>query len=543
MANDAVQPFPWAAHLDPHPGGQCSDCDLPGRSGVNGSLRRLMANLAARLATIEPSRIDDAIADGLRELGETLQVDSAVLWSEPAEPGQVVASYHWSRHSQAAPPPLQLPSARSAAWVESADAIWFSGIDEVANAADRDLLEKHGVRSAAWFRMAALDAALGRRGLAVSTTTRERHWSPSVIEYLRLAAAVFSQALMRHETLTALKETSEELERLRQNAKRNSVQTRHSVAALRLSRPIVSESPSVRRALAQVEQVASTPSTVLLLGETGVGKELFAQAIHELSARHKREMIRVSCAAIPSSLIESELFGHERGAFTGAFTRQIGRFEFANHSTLFLDEIGELSPEVQVKLLRVLEQRVIERVGSTHAIDIDVRIIAATHRNLDKAVAEGKFREDLFYRLNVFPIAVPPLRERAEDIPGLVWQFVEEFSKKLAKPIETLSHHSMERLQRYAWPGNVRELRNVIERAVIVADSPRLTVSLPDTGGAGPRLQVLTLDEIQIEHIRATLQSTAWRVRGPGGAAERLGVKPTTLESRMAKYRLTRQQT
>jgi formate hydrogenlyase transcriptional activator len=343
------------------------------------------------------------------------------------------------------------------------------------------------------------------------------------------------------DALTALREACEELRRLREDANHDRVRTPQSVAALRLPRPVVSESAVVSRALAQVQQVASTPSTVLLLGETGVGKELFAQAIHELSARQSRQMIRVSCAAIPSSLIESELFGHERGAFTGALTRQIGRFEFANHSTLFLDEIGELSTEVQIKLLRVLEQRVIERLGSTQPIDIDVRIIAATHRNLEKAVAEGRFREDLFYRLNVFPIVVPPLRERTEDIPGLVWQFVDEFSRKLGKPIESISQQSMQRLQRYSWPGNVRELRNVIERAVIVADSPRLTVSLPDTASTSPRLQILTLDEVQIAHIRATLQSTGWRVRGPGGAAERLGVKPTTLESRMAKFGLTRQ--
>ena len=306
------------------------------------------------------------------------------------------------------------------------------------------------------------------------------------------------------------------------------------------NRPIVSESRAVQRALLQVERVATTPSTVLLLGETGVGKELFAQAIHRLSPRHQRQMVRVSCAAIPSTLIESELFGHERGAFTGAIGRQIGRFEYANHSTLLLDEIGELSAEVQVKLLRVLEERVIERLGSTQSIKIDVRIIAATHRNLEKAVADHTFREDLFYRLNVFPIVIPPLRERLEDLPGLVWQFVNEFSERLGKPIESISPDSMRQLQRHSWPGNVRELRNVVERAVIVATGPVLTIPLPTSSVCRPQQPAWTLREIQSEHIRATLASTCWRIRGAGGAAERLGLKPTTLETRMAKLGIVR---
>jgi transcriptional regulator with GAF, ATPase, and Fis domain len=251
-------------------------------------------------------------------------------------------------------------------------------------------------------------------------------------------------------------------------------------------------------------------------------------------------MIRVSCAAIPSALIESELFGRERGAYTGALTRQIGRFETANQSTLFLDEIGELSVEVQVKLLRVLEERMIERLGSPQPIKVDVRIIAATNRNLEKAVEDKSFREDLFYRLNVFPIVVPPLRERVEDIPGLVWEFVNEFSKSLGKPIESISKESMRQLQLYPWPGNVRELRNVIERAVIIATGPRLTVAMPQPAVGRQPQASSTLKNLEIEHIRATLMSTNWRIRGPGGAAERLGLKPTTLETRMAKLGVTR---
>ena len=301
------------------------------------------------------------------------------------------------------------------------------------------------------------------------------------------------------------------------------------------ARAVIAESAAVRQALEQAERVAPMPSTVLLLGETGVGKEVFAQAIHDMSPRRHRSMVRVSCAAIPATLIESELFGHERGAYTGAVARQVGRFELANQSTLFLDEIGELSADMQVKLLRVLQERVIERLGSTQPVNVDVRIIAATNRDLEKAVQDGTFREDLYYRLNVFPIAIPPLRERLEDIPALAWKFVEEISQALGKSIESIAPESMRHLQAYAWPGNVRELRNIIERAVILADGPRLTVPVPQDNTSRPTRTSLTLRSVQIEHIRATLESTNWRVRGRDGAAERLGLKPTTLETRMAK--------
>jgi transcriptional regulator with GAF, ATPase, and Fis domain len=303
---------------------------------------------------------------------------------------------------------------------------------------------------------------------------------------------------------------------------------------------IVSASRAIREALAQVRLVAPTPSTVLLLGETGVGKEVFAQTIHKLSARQPRQMVKVSCGAIPSALIESELFGRERGAYTGALTRQMGRFEAAHQSTLFLDEIGELPAEVQVKLLRVLQERIIERLGSAQPIKVDVRIIAATNRNLEQAVKDRTFRDDLFYRLNVFPIAVPPLRDRIDDIPGLVWAFVQEFSTAFGKPVESISDESMGQLQGYSWPGNVRELRNVIERAVILSSGPHLSISLPPRAQTRRSTAFMSLREVETEHIRATLESTNWRVRGVAGAAERLGLKPTTLETRMAKLGISR---
>jgi transcriptional regulator with GAF, ATPase, and Fis domain len=303
---------------------------------------------------------------------------------------------------------------------------------------------------------------------------------------------------------------------------------------------VVGRSEAVRRVLTQIEQVAATNSTVLLLGETGTGKELFATQIHQLSARRARAMVRVNCSAIPATLMESELFGREKGAFTGALARQIGRFELADHSTIFLDEIGDLPLDIQVKLLRVLEERQIERLGSPKPIGVDTRIVAATHRNLMQRIAEGAFREDLYYRLNVFPIEVPPLRERGEDIPLLVWRFVEEFSKAFGKPIDVIPPENMAALQHYGWPGNIRELRNVVERAMIVTTGRRLIVPVPPTTTVQSRSSSDKLTDVETGHIRGVLESTGWRIRGAGGAAERLGLRPTTLETRLAKLGLRR---
>jgi transcriptional regulator with GAF, ATPase, and Fis domain len=363
---------------------------------------------------------------------------------------------------------------------------------------------------------------------------------PAIVERLRLVAGVIGQALARRASQLALQTALDELQRLRKRPAEATLEPRRDVKFIGGSRQIVSESAAVRQALAQVEQVAPTPATVLLLGETGTGKEVFAQALHDLSPRHRRPMVVVNCAAIPAALIESELFGRERGAYTGALSRQIGRFETANQSTLFLDEIGDLPAEMQIKLLRVLQERVIERLGSTQPIKVDVRIIAATHRDLEKAVSAGTFREDLFYRLNVFPIIVPPLRDRVSDIPGLVWTFVDEFSRAFGKTIDSVAKENMLELQRYPWPGNVRELRNVVERAVILAAGRQLVIPVPRPTAVPLPPTAMTLATLEVEHIRRVLESTNWRVRGRGGAAERLGLKPTTLESRMARLGVVR---
>ena len=344
----------------------------------------------------------------------------------------------------------------------------------------------------------------------------------------------------RKEAQLAIEKAMLEIRRLREQLRTEAGIIRRDTAVERPDDSIVvGQSIAARRVMEQLEQVAGTDSTVLLLGETGTGKELCATQIHERSLRHGRAMVRVNCAAIPSTLMESELFGREKGAFTGALARQIGRFEVADRSTIFLDEIGDLPSEVQIKLLRVLEERQIERLGSPKVIPVDTRIIAATHRDLEQAMLAETFREDLYYRLNVFPIRVPALRERVEDIPLLVWRFVDEFAKAFGKRIETIGKSNLEALQRYSWPGNIRELRNVVERAIITSAGPRLTIPVPETSSAATRRSIKLVD-VERTHIRRVLESTRWRIRGVGGAAEQLGLKPTTLETRLAKLGLKR---
>jgi formate hydrogenlyase transcriptional activator len=340
-----------------------------------------------------------------------------------------------------------------------------------------------------------------------------------------------------------LRQAMEEIRILKDRFQQENIYLRREIEGHQGLSSIVSRSEVMQRTLRQVEQVAPTPASVLITGETGTGKELMATAIHELSSRRDRTMIRVNCAAIPAALIESELFGREKGAYTGALARQIGRFELASGSTLFLDEIGELPLEAQAKLLRALQEKEIERLGNPRPIKVDVRVIAATNRDLRLEVANGRFREDLFYRLNVFPIHLPPLRERREDLPQLVESFVQEFSETMGKHIDSIAKVSLKELLDYGWPGNIRELRNVIERSVILSQSPSLKIELPSTSSAPiPSLEPspALLTDVERDHILRVLESTGWRIRGPAGAAEILGLKPSTLESRMAKLGIRR---
>ena len=346
-------------------------------------------------------------------------------------------------------------------------------------------------------------------------------------------------ALFANQAAIAIKNAQlfSEVEHLKNQLQAENLYLKEEIKLQHNFEDIIGQSPAITAVLRKVEQVAPTDSTVLIQGETGTGKELVARAIHNLSPRKARPLVRVNCGAIPANLVESELFGHEKGAFTGAVQRRIGRFELADGGTIFLDEIGELSPDTQVKLLRVLQEREFERVGSSRSAKVDVRVIAATNRDLPEAVKAGTFRADLLYRLNVFPIDVPPLRARSSDIPLLVDSLVGKFAKKLGKRLEGPSKDTMERLLRYSWPGNVRELENVFERAAILARGPVIKIddshlrTAPGTLTPGSA----TLQEMERAHVLLALQEVGWVIEGPQGAAVRLGLHPNTLRSRMQK--------
>jgi formate hydrogenlyase transcriptional activator len=338
----------------------------------------------------------------------------------------------------------------------------------------------------------------------------------------------------RRQREEALRRSYEEIKRLKDRLQAESDYLKAEIRVVHPHGEITGQSPAIQKVLSLVEQVAPTDSSVLVRGETGSGKELVAQAIHRQSPRRSHLLVKVNCAALPSGLVESELFGREKGAYTGALTRQVGRFEVADGSTLFLDEIGELSLEAQAKLLRVLETGEFERLGSPRTIKVDVRVIAATNRDLPADIRKGRFREDLYYRLNVFPIRVPPLRERTQDIPLLVWTFIEEFSSRMGKTITRVPRKTMEALQRHPWPGNVRELRNVIEHGAILTTGETLRApTLDDAAPVRPAAPTLAASEREL--ILRVLETARWRIKGPKGAAAALGLHPSTLYNRMKK--------
>lgn len=397
--------------------------------------------------------------------------------------------------------------------------------------ADRRTWEEWGIKS-------VLDVPIVIRGyldyiISANAVNTECDWPVEFIPRLRLLGEIFVSALERKRKELEIRLKLREIEDLKQRLEKENIILR-SERLFAEHTEIIGQGELFKKLMTQARQVAQTESTVLLLGETGTGKELVAQAIHALSRRKDRLMVKVNCASLPAALIENELFGREKGAYTGALTRQMGRFELANGSSLFLDEVAELPLELQSKLLRVLEQGEFERLGSPQTIRVNVRLIAATNRNLIEAVRSGKFREDLYYRLNVFPIHVPPLRERTADIPIMVRTFINEFSSRMGKQISEIPQTTMEALTRYSWPGNVRELRNVIEQAMILSDGRTLEVRIPDERNR-PANSAITLQEAESQHIREALEKSGGRIKGAGGAARMLGLKPSTLYAKMQK--------
>jgi formate hydrogenlyase transcriptional activator len=505
------------------------------------AFERMLADLSARFANIPAERVEPEIQVALTILREFLEFDRSTFGEIQEDGSLVVVSSTAVKGFE--PTPLgQLPGQLT----------WFldrlrAGEIVVTQNAAVDLppeaaAEAEYCRRTGLVSHLAIPLRIGGRvvgAIAFSAFRENRNWPDDLTTRLKLVGEVFAHAVARKREQEKLLAALAEIKLLKERLERENAYLQHA-AQFRQPQGLFSRSPGFRSVIEEVAQVAQTNSTVLLLGETGSGKEVLAQAIHDASARKDRPMIKVNCAALPASLIESELFGREKGAFTGALAKQAGRFEIADGSTIFLDEVGELPLELQPKLLRVLQEGEFERLGGTKTIRVNARVIAATNRPLAQAVKEGKFREDLFYRLDVFPIEVLPLRERREDIPMLAWTFVKEFSNSMGKPIDEIADESMAALQEYHWPGNVRELRNVIERAMILSHSPRLCIKLVHTTLRPVALTATagSLDEAERAIIPQAVEQCNWRIRGSNGAAALLDIKPTTLESRIKKLGL-----
>ena len=496
---------------------------------------RLVATLSSQFARLPFEQIAPAITGALEHIARAIDAEGSTLVE--LTPDQTVRAMHaWpetrSTFGRAGDP---LPS-----WL--VDRLARGEVVPVARLDDLPQEERDArAHSGGWSGLAVPVSVSGDVvcALIIWTPTRRR-WSEAVVARVRLITEILGVALQRCRHEAALRASLETIERLNARLAADNSYLQEEIKTYHDFDEIVGEGPALRLALTRLGQVAPMNASVLLLGETGTGKELFARALHDRSRRRTRALVRVNCAALPPTLVESELFGHEKGAFTGAVSMRQGRFEVADGGTIFLDEIGDLTPDIQAKLLRVLQEGEFERVGSSRTKRVDVRVIAATHRDLEADVAEGRFRADLYYRLSVFPIHLPALRERREDIPSLVWFFIHRHQRDLGRRIAKVPQAVLHALQQHAWPGNVRELENVVERAMI--QSTGETLQLDETF-TRPRRQTAdeiapaggTLDEVQRAHIESVLLECGWRINGSRNAAERLGMHPNTLRFRMKK--------
>ena len=501
----------------------------------------MLAEISATFISLPPDQLDSQIREGQKRICETLGLQRSALAQISAENKKLVTTHWWAADGIETLPIL---TQDDFPWMTrlllSGQRVSFARIDDLPEEAakDKETFRSLGLESNATFPLSAGGKNIGVLGFG--SLRAQREWPAPLLDRLGMAAQIFANALCRGRAERELNNAYQEITELKQQVEKENLYLREEVSLERHHGEVVGDSKGIRRVLQEAEQVAPTDSTVLVLGETGTGKELIARTIHEHSRRKGRVMVKVNCAALPATLIESELFGREKGAFTGALTREMGRFELASGSTILLDEVGELPIELQSKLLRVLQEGEFERLGSSKTIKVDARVIAATSRNLQQAVREGKFREDLYYRLNVFPITIPPLRERQEDIPPLVWHFLNQLCQRMGRSIETVHGATMDAFKSYSWPGNVRELRNVIERFLITSTGTVFRAKLPSLEVAEPGSRAQTFEEVERNHLLRILEMVGWRVRGEGGAAQILGLKPTTLESRMQKLGISR---
>ncbi|MGB6065209.1 MAG: sigma 54-interacting transcriptional regulator [Desulfomonilaceae bacterium] len=495
-----------------------------------------ISQFCTELLCMRTGEVDSKIVQMLKRLVELLGHDRTCLRQCGVKPSQLLMTHSWA--SEGIPqPPQVLPNDQVPYVIRSllsGKLFFFSKLDDLPREArvDRKWFAALGQKSALAVPLRVGESVIG--GLTLASFASERNWPDPLIQRLKVLGEIVGNALLGKQVGEEIRKTRSAQNTLENRLTTKRICPKHETDSMRPEREIVGNSQALRKVLNLAEQVAGTDATVLIMGETGTGKELLARAIHNMSPRRSRPLVTVNCGALPSTLIESELFGHERGAYTGALSREIGRFELANGSTIFLDEIGDLDYRVQTRLLRALQNGSFERVGSSRTVQVDSRIIAATNKDLAEAVKTGTFRKDLYYRLNVFPIVLPPLRCRSADIPDLVWSFVRDLEKELGKQVDRITPENMKALRNYPWPGNIRELKNVVERAMIMSKKPILSVPLPDDA-KGHELCGITLEEMERNHILEVLAATGGRVKGNSGAAQILGINPSTLFSRMWK--------
>jgi transcriptional regulator with GAF, ATPase, and Fis domain len=496
------------------------------------------------LARVHPDAIDRELTPLLEQIARSIDAESGFFFEIPAEGGSPEVVCQWTEPGLSNGQTLDLQmcpyllgcvsSGKPVIIPRLPDGLPFEAAEDV------DQLKAQGINALLIVPLIIQDRVYG---VAAHSTHAHRDWADEVPPMFRFTAEILAAAVHHRQVHRELNRAKADLARLSQRLETQTRVFKEDILTVHDFEDMVGSSPAFRAALAGVREVAPTDTTALLLGETGTGKELFARAIHDRSPRRQRPFICVNCAALPASLIESELFGHERGAFTGAIAARQGRFELADRGTIFLDEVGDLPLELQPKLLRVLQEREFERVGSSTRRRVDVRVIAATHHDLQTAVADGKFRADLYYRLSVFPISLPPLRDRREDIPQLVWFLINQRQRRLHCRITDIPKTTMEALQGYHWPGNVRELENIIERAMIRSTGGTLHIDENLLGKARAPIATEgagTLEALERAHIEATLRQCNGRINGAGNAAERLGLHPNTLRFRMKKLGIVR---
>ncbi len=522
-----------------------TNSDSDGLDGELESFERLAVEISSRFNVIPLDELRAAVEATLQRVVEGLDVDRSTILELSETEDAIEAMHSWGRPEV---PPLRLPDVSAVPWflgcLRRGETVRLADLDAdlpPEATAERAYASQTGQKS-----ILAIPVSHGGRlvsALSVGTFRRHRDWPEPLVERVRLIAEIIGAALQRRRHELALRASLAEIERLNHRLLAQNLYLEEEVKSVHQFDEILGKSDALRSALGRVEQVAPTNSTVMLFGESGTGKELFARAIHDLSARARRPLVRVNCAALPGGLIESELFGHEKGAFTGAVAQRLGRFEVADGGTLFLDEIADLPLELQGRLLRVLQEGEFERVGSSRTIRADVRVVAATNRDLDALTRDGRFRLDLYYRLTVYPILLPPLRERLDDIPELVWFFITRHQRRMGRHITKVPRAAMDTLQRYNWPGNLRELQNVVERAMIRSTGDVLEI---DDNLAGGRRRVpgqpgdRSLAVAERAHIEAVLGECNWRINGAGHAAQLLGLNPNTLRFRMKKLGITR---